>query len=101
MFRIVYSKLARVDIDTLSEQIADRDGERRAYDIIDRIFNRISYLKSHPEMGSARPNIQPSARVLVSDRWLILYEIKGDVVQVVRVVDGAADLNTLSWDFLK
>jgi toxin ParE1/3/4 len=44
-----------------------------------------------------RPDIRPGTRVLVVDRWLVLYRQIEDDVQVVRIVDGARDLARLDW----
>lgn len=35
--------------------------------------------------------------MLVIERWIALYRIVGDDVQVVRIVDGARDLGQLGW----
>ena len=35
--------------------------------------------------------------MLVIDRWLALYRLMHDGVQIVRIVDGARDLSKLEW----
>ncbi|MDR3475763.1 MAG: type II toxin-antitoxin system RelE/ParE family toxin [Devosia sp.] len=54
-------------------------------------------LGDHPQLGSARSEIAEGARVLVIERWLALYRLVEDGVQVVRIVDGARDLTRLEW----
>lgn len=53
-------------------------------------------------MGVRRPDIRPSARMLVAAPFLLLYETVPDtdsgpvdLVEIVRVVDGRRDLNRL------
>ncbi|MDE1149647.1 MAG: type II toxin-antitoxin system RelE/ParE family toxin [Azospirillaceae bacterium] len=65
------------------------------------IANRINRLATHPRLGPRRPEIAPSARVLVEGPYLILFEIWPDTddgvverVDVIRVVDGRRNLST-------
>jgi toxin ParE1/3/4 len=43
------------------------------------------------------PGDREGARSLVIERWLALYRIVEEGVQVVRIVDGARDLTKLEW----
>jgi antitoxin ParD1/3/4 len=65
--------------------------------VYDRIEKRCRLLRDHPQLGPARPEIGEGARVLVIERWLALYRLVEDGVQVVRIVDGARDLTRLEW----
>jgi toxin ParE1/3/4 len=49
-----------------------------------------------PQSGPARPDIGPEARVLVVSRWLVLYRVIPDGVQVNRVIDAARDLGEVN-----
>jgi len=93
MASIVYSAMARADITELWTWIAERDGERRAEEIVDRLDVRIRQLADRPDLGPARPEIHPDARSLVCGRWLILYDHTVTTVRIMRVVDGARDLS--------
>jgi toxin ParE1/3/4 len=44
-----------------------------------------------------RPEIAEGARALVIERWLALYRLTEDGVQVVRIIDGARDLAKIEW----
>ena len=72
-------------------------------DAAERIFTaleaRAGLLPSFPRMGLRRPEVAPTARVVVEGFYLILYELHpdaedGDIdrVEVVRVVDGRREL---------
>lgn len=67
----------------------------------DRVFDRIEEscwrLRDFPQVGPARPDIAENARILIIERWLALYRLIDDGVQVVRIVDGARDLRQLDW----
>jgi toxin ParE1/3/4 len=66
----------------------------------DRYLARVeagcSRLAAFPELGPARPDIAVDARMLVVDRWLILYRIEQSSVQIVRIVDGARDITMIT-----
>ena len=59
------------------------------------IRNKIARLADFPEMGSPRPDIAPTARMLVAGNYLVLYETADDGVVIVRVVHGARNLDDL------
>ena len=88
------TRQAKADIIELWLRIAAAD-EATANRIVDDITHRIAQLEAFPEMGPARPDIAADARSLRCERWLILYRITPDAVQIVRVVDGARDLSKL------
>ena len=46
--------------------------------VYDRIEQRVRQLVDHPRVGQRRPDIRPSARVLVEYPFLILYETSPD-----------------------
>ena len=52
-------------------------------------------LADNSRMGVARPEIAPSARSWSLGRYLILYRIIPDGIEVVRVIHGARDLEHL------
>jgi len=49
-------------------------------------------------MGPKRPEIATDARVLVVERWLVLYSVDNDDVRIVRIMDGASDLRDITWE---
>ena len=96
MGRIRFTRRARVDLLDLWSHVAERDPSQ-ADGIIDRIEAGCGVLQDHPRFGRARPDLGEGARMLVIERWLALYRIMGNDVQIVRVVDGARDLKRLEW----
>jgi toxin ParE1/3/4 len=60
--------------------------------VLDDIEHRFIMLADNPQMGRYRPDIAPELRYFISGKYLILYRIVKDGVQIVRVVHGARDL---------
>jgi toxin ParE1/3/4 len=54
-------------------------------------------LRDYQQLGPARPEIAEDARALVIERWLALYRVEDDGVQIVRIIDGVRDLTDLEW----
>lgn len=98
MAAVVYSRRARADMLDLWLWIAEKSGPPIADTVIDRIERRISSLERHPQMGPKRPDIARGARILVVERWLVLYACDTDDVRIVRVIDGASDLRDIGWE---
>jgi toxin ParE1/3/4 len=78
------------------------DNEDAAERLLAAIEQRVKSLVDHPRMGSRRPEIAKSARVLVQGAYLVLYELHPDSdrgpvdeVEIVRVVRGMRDVSRL------
>lgn len=96
MKRVRYTTLARQDLLDIWVHIASQNPQA-ADRIFDQIQARCKRLAEHPQLGPARPDISGEARMLVIRRWLALYRMVEDGVQVVRIVDGVRDLTQLDW----
>ncbi len=75
------------------------DAAERLYATIEA---KAELLASQPRLGPRRPEIRPSARLLVEKPYLILYETHPntddgpvDAVEIVRVIDGRRDLTSV------
>ncbi len=71
------------------------DNPSAADRLLRRIAIKLERLAQFPEIGSPKPEIAPSARILVEGNYVILHEVVGDTVEIVRVVHGARDLDEL------
>ena len=58
-----------------------------------RIQARVEILRRFPQSGRLRPDIAPEARVLVEARYLILYRILAQNIQIVRVLHAARKID--------
>ena len=64
------------------------------------IESQVEMLVEYPRLGVRRPDIAPTARMLVEGVYLVLYETRPDTddgpvdeVEVVRIVHGHRDLS--------
>jgi toxin ParE1/3/4 len=78
------------------------DNPLAAERVYSTLEERVLQLRSTPRLGARRPEIAPSARILVEGVYLILYETHPDTdegtvesVKIVRVVHGHRDLTRL------
>ncbi|HEV2553214.1 MAG TPA: type II toxin-antitoxin system RelE/ParE family toxin [Bosea sp. (in: a-proteobacteria)] len=94
MGAIAWSQQAEEDLQAIWLWIA-RDSVGAAEAFLDRMIERVSILERFPEAGPSRDEIGEGARALVAERWLVLYRVTADGVQIVRIVDGARDLSKL------
>ena len=81
---------ARQDLGDIWMRIA-ADNEPAADRLLDRFFDQFERAASFPEMGSARPDIAPTARLLVEGSYVILYELVPEGVLIVAIVHGMRD----------
>jgi|SRR6266540_2289900 toxin ParE1/3/4 len=72
-----------------------QDNPGAANRLLDEIENKCSLLADNPQLGPARPDIAEDCRYFPVGRYLILYRIIPDGIQVVRVVRGSRRLEDL------
>jgi toxin ParE1/3/4 len=99
--RLTWTQQARRDLLDIYELIGTEQPQA-ADRCLDRIEALARHLAEHPRMGPVRPDIAPELRMLVEKPYLILYRLEGDagegsvdLVQIVRVIDGRRDLQSL------
>jgi toxin ParE1/3/4 len=74
------------------------DDLRAADRVLDDIEKEFLLLADQPGLGQARPDIAPDLRYFPVRRYLILYRQITDGIEIVRAVDGARDVRTLTAD---
>ncbi len=96
MRRVRFTRRAREDLLGIWLYIEPRN-PHAADQVYDRIEKSCQQLRDYPQLGPARPEIGEGARVLIIERWIALYRLVEDGVQIVRIIDGARDLTRLEW----
>ncbi len=90
-----FTSIASRDIESIIDYIADS----RDFDVAERFLEKINQrcrnLANFPNMGRSRDGILPSLRSFPVDGYLIFYRLIEDGIEVVRVVSGYRDLDTL------
>jgi len=92
--KVVRTARAEQDLIDIWRHIAG-DNEAAADALLDRIETTCLRLAEHPRLGPARRDIAPDLRYFPVRRYLILYRMAGDGVEIVRVLHGARDLPNL------
>ncbi len=92
MARVVYSPRAEQDLRGIWRDIADHN-EAAADALLRRILDKAELSAEHPFMGPARPELSPTARLLIEGRYVVIYEPKPDGIFVVAVVYGPRDMS--------
>jgi toxin ParE1/3/4 len=78
-------------IDIWTSIAADNPGA--ADRVLDAIERRWQCLALHPFSGIARDDIAPGIRHLVAGRYLTLYRVTGEGVEIVRVLHGRRQID--------
>ena len=71
------------------------DNIAAADSLIQAIADKCELLLDYPELGRRRPDIGENVRMLLVEKYLVLYAIAADRIEIVRVVHGARDLSDL------
>jgi toxin ParE1/3/4 len=95
--RVRFTARAREDLLDIWVHVGRHSGESVADRVLDSIEQSSRMLQEHPRLDRARPEIQPEARSIVIERWLALYRVTEDGVQIVRILDGARDVAAIEW----
>jgi toxin ParE1/3/4 len=94
---IVLSPRAQSDIAEIWDYIAE-DSETRADDFIDVIDLKFQTLSNQPNMGRKRGELAEGLRSFPVGRYVIFYLPIPQGVQIVRVLHGSRDLETIFTD---
>ncbi len=98
MARIVRRPRALEDLIKIWRRIADNSGEPRADKYPRRLNDVITYVAQQPLIGRVRPEIpEKGIRSFVAESHVIFYIALIDGMELVRVIHGSQDLETV-WD---
>jgi toxin ParE1/3/4 len=75
------------DLIAIWMQIA-ADNSGAADRVLDAIARRWEQLSGHPRLGLARYGIAPGVRHLVTGRYMTLYGVSGQGIEIIRVIHG-------------
>jgi toxin ParE1/3/4 len=67
------------------------DNLRAADGVFQRIMHKLQLAADQPLIGAARPELSPTARILIEGRYLAIYEPEPDGVRVIAIVHGMRD----------
>ena len=94
MSQYIISPTAIRDLEEISDYYAQRNV---AAD--DRLLNEFSkkyrYLTQFPKIGRSYENLRSGMRGLQLDNYILFYQLLNDRIEIVRVLRGDRDLETL------
>jgi toxin ParE1/3/4 len=85
---IRWLSLAEKDLDDLFAFVA-QDSLTMAEKEVDRVIEEVACLQAHPAIG--RPGRVPETRELVIPPYIVAYRVKGNTVQILRVLHSAQE----------
>ena len=94
MIPVRFTPEARADLREIALRIADRNPVR-ALTYVDEIEAHAHRIGEFPHAGPPRPQWGQGIRIAVHGKYLIVYRVRDEGVQVLRIVHGARDLDTL------
>jgi toxin ParE1/3/4 len=91
------SRQARADLDAIWEYVVTESGNEAAADrLIDSLTARFHLLTSHPRIGRARDDdLGAGLRSFPVGNYVIVYQIVGGDVQILRIAHGRRNLAAL------
>jgi toxin ParE1/3/4 len=95
--RLRISPQAEDDLDSIWYYVATESASVNIADrLVDSLTRRFLLLSSHPYVGRSRATeFGPGMRSLAVSEYVIVYMIEQDSVQVLRVVHGRRDLESI------
>jgi toxin ParE1/3/4 len=86
MARLIWTEAALLDLDDIAEYIA-LDDPLAAARYVEKVFDRVERLESHPQSGRRPPELSGlHYREVVIPPCRIFYRIEGDFVYVLHVM---------------
>jgi toxin ParE1/3/4 len=92
--RLRVTRLAQLDVDQIHDQIA-ADKPSAALRWVQRTRQQFKFLARNPGVGEARDDVRPAIRSISHGNYVILFRVKSDALEIVRVVHGRRDINAL------
>ncbi len=90
MAKLTLTPRAEADLFEIWATIA-MDNVAAADKLFRRIMKKARLAAENPRMGAPRPELSPTARILVEGRYLIIYEPQPDGAKLIAIVHGMRD----------
>ena len=85
------SHLAEADLGEIWLYVAS-DSSIAADQVLDRFQQHFALLAENPEFGELREELAKNLRQSTVGSYVVLYRLRDDVCEIVRVIHGARDL---------
>jgi toxin ParE1/3/4 len=94
MRQVRITEPAQEDLRAIWEYVAQHQVEA-ANKLIKEIVKRLSTLRDHPNIGRQRGELLIDLRSFVVKNYIIFYQPVEDGIEVLRVIHGSRDIDTL------
>ena len=92
--RLIVTPNADADIEEIGDRIAERSPVR-ALSYVQELRLRCSRILDFPHAGPPRLQWGEGIRIVIHGHYIIIYRVRGEAVQILRIVHGARDLDAL------
>ena len=91
------SAQAEADLESIADFIA-KENPIRAESFVLELLERCEALREHPYLGRPASRLNPNFRRLAHRRYVILYRVLDDFVDIDRILHGARNIDRLLDD---
>lgn len=95
--KIEVSAPAAADFEGIGDRIAER-APLSAVKFVRKLRLRANDIAILPHAGAPRPQWGLDVRIVVLGKYLIVHRVRGETVQILRVLHGARDIDALLVD---
>ena len=96
MSRVRLTDQAEADICGIWHYVGVTNANPAAVDRqVARLYDKLCLLATQPLMGQLREDLRPGLRVFATGKYVILYYPMKDGIEVVGVVHGAQDIDSI------
>jgi toxin ParE1/3/4 len=93
--RYVITTPANRDLEEILRNIAEFSGFDQSDRFLTRFSEKLSNIVAFPNLGKSRPAWGANYRTILLDDYLIVYRSTEELVEILRLVSGRRDLDTL------
>ncbi len=94
MSQYIISPSAIRDLEAISDYYA-KNGVEAGERLLDKFNKKCRYLTQFPSIGRSYAHLQAGMRGLLVDNYIIFYQFLDDGIEILRVVRGDRDLESL------
>ena len=91
------AELAEADLEEAWDYLAERN-EAAADRLVEAVLERARLHAGQPLMGRPRDDLSPGLRSFVVRPFVVFYRPADDTIEVVRVLHGARDIDSIMKD---
>ncbi|HEX4084144.1 MAG TPA: type II toxin-antitoxin system RelE/ParE family toxin [Chthoniobacteraceae bacterium] len=92
--KLDFTEAAIEDLRLIREYTVQKWGERQEDAYLDRLWNRFEKISADPSIHRFRHDLFPDCQLAAEGRHVILFRIRKDVLQVIRVLHSAMDFKS-------